>query len=68
MLLKLTDEDGESILVNFQNVLSVQTFPPDESEGKGECTLLRMIDGEDIYVQDDLDVILLMYRNEWKRT
>lgn len=62
MLLRLTTDEGDAIVVNFANVLFMEKSEDEESE----YTIISIVDGINIRVQDDLDEILASYRREWK--
>jgi len=54
VLLKLTMDEDQPILVNFDNVLTVE-LGTDENEGFSMITLLEEVC---VYVKEDLDYIL----------
>lgn len=64
MLLRLTNDEGNVVVVNFANVLFMEKGEDEESE----YTIIFITDGINIRVQDDLDEILASYRREWKNT
>jgi hypothetical protein len=62
VLLRLTNDEGNVVVVNFANVLFMERSEDEESE----YTIISVVDGINIRVQDDLDEILASYRREWK--
>jgi hypothetical protein len=64
MLLRLTTDEGDTIVINFSNVL----FMEKGRDEHAEQTVVCMVGEINILVQDDLDEILASYRREWKST
>jgi hypothetical protein len=62
ILLRLTDDNGATIVINFANVL----FMEKGVREKSGYTAISMLEEMTVFVQDDIDEILASYRREWK--